>query len=109
MSVSLEHQWLDLLYKLKRKFKQKPNLQVLLYIIGVQELGILRQEFSKEEKQDLMHIGICTLMTDEGYFNFLGRDDDGWPHWKELKPLPPIDLETQEVWLKTKILDYFNL
>ncbi len=85
-----------------------PDLNALLFLIGVQELGRWKQDFSKEEKQDLMHIAVCRLMSYDGHYTFVGRDDEGWPHYRLESKIPPQDLPEQERLLKEKIVRYFN-
>jgi hypothetical protein len=86
-----------------------PDLQTILFLIGVQELGrIPKTKFTKEEKRDLMHIAVCTLLEGEGYFEFEGRDQDGWPHWKEKKPFGLKGINEQEDYLVIKIIEYFK-
>lgn len=96
--------------ELKNTFGRQPDLQSLLFLIGVQELGQLDRQFSKEEKQDLMHIGICHLLADAGYFIFKERDADGWPHYEPVKnmPLDTKNLAAQDQLLKIHILKYFD-
>jgi len=55
-------------------------------LIGVQELGRWRKDFSKEEKQDLMHIGTCEVLAADGHYTFTHRDADGWPHYRSELP-----------------------
>ena len=85
-----------------------PDLNALLFLIGVQELGRWRQDFSKEEKQDLMHIAVCRLLADVGHYAFVGRDDEGWPHYELTAKVPPMDLAEQERLLKQQIVVYFD-
>lgn len=85
-----------------------PDLNALLFLIGVQELGRWRSDFSKEEKQDLMHVAVCRLLSEEGHYAFVGRDDEGWPHYEPVNSIPPTDLAGQERLLKRKIVDYFG-
>lgn len=80
----------------------------ILFLIGVQELGQGPQTFTKEQKQDLMHIAICTLLAQSGYYSFSGYDEEGWPHFTQLKELPPFNLMEQENFLKDHILLYFE-
>jgi len=77
-------------------------------LIGVQELGRWQTSFTKEEKQDLMHIAVCRLLSYEGYYEFVGRDEDGWPHWKALRPVKATGVKEQEKVLKIKIIQYFK-
>lgn len=85
-----------------------PNMDAMLFLIGVQEYGRWRTDFSKEEKQDLMHIAVCRLLSHDGHYEFVGRDDEGWPHYKLISKVPPADLRGQEALLKARIVDYFN-
>jgi len=86
-----------------------PDLQTILFLIGVQELGVLQKSFTKEEKQDLMHIAVCSLLSEDGYYTFKGNDQDGWPHWEKNRAIKKISLEEQENLLIEKTINYFNL
>ncbi len=88
--------------------EKHPAIDTLLFLIGVQELGAGKQTFTKEQKQDLMHIAICTLLAQSGYYINEGRDEDGWPHFKQLKPLPEFNVIEQENFLKDHVLLYFD-
>ncbi len=106
----LDEDWEDCLDWLEEQFGNRPNLETVLFLIGIQELGQLRKEFSKEEKQDLMHIAVCRLLSEDGYFEYKGKDEEGWPHYEGIKSMP-VDtkgLVKEEVLLKQKILDYFD-
>ena len=85
-----------------------PDLQAVLMLIGVQELGRWRKDFTKEEKQDLMHVGTCEVLALEGYYAFSHRDADGWPHYHAEKPVDVAGHEAQEALLKEKIIQYFD-
>ncbi len=104
----LQVRWLKLRIKLKETFGIKPDMNGILLIIGVQELGQGPQEFSKEQKQDLMHIAICTILSPSGYYANAGNDEEGWPHFTQLKALPTFDLFEQENFLKDHVLLYFQ-
>lgn len=107
--LELERQWYRLLVELERMFEKKPkDLNGVLFIIGMQELGKGARRFSKEEKQDLMHIAICKVLSLAGYYELEGLDAEGWPHWKLIKKLPHFDLLEQEKLLKMHVLEYFE-
>jgi hypothetical protein len=107
--LDLERQWQKLLNEIEKLIERKPkDLNGVLFIIGVQELGKGYRPFSKEEKQDLMHIGICRVLSPSGYYELTGSDKDGWPHWKMVKKLPHFDLLEQEKLLKMHVLEYFE-
>lgn len=105
-----DFEWLQVRHRVKDLLKKDalPNLNAILFLIGVQELGRWKREFTKEEKQDLMHIAVCRLLSYEGFYEFEGRDADGWPHWKSLKPFKLKGVKEQEQLLKIKVIQYFK-
>jgi hypothetical protein len=103
-----EKKWLDLRRKLKEQFGKAPDMNAILMLIGVRELGKIQSKFSKEEKQDLMHIATCSILSRSGYYDLEGVDADGWPHWIAKKKLPVLNLEEQEDFLKDHVLAYFE-
>ena len=104
----LQARWWNLEAKLLERFDKKPDVETILFLIGVQELGKPEQKFTKEQKQDLMHIATCSLLSQSGYYELEGVDEEGWPHFKQLKPLPVMNLMEQESFLKDHILLYFD-
>lgn len=85
-----------------------PALDTVLFLIGIQELGRWKKSFSKEEKTDLLHLAVCRLLSYDGHFEFVGRDADGWPHWKQVSFVEKRDLGEQEKLLKINAVRYFN-
>ena len=108
MNEDVQSRWWKLQGKLLERFGRKPDLESVLYLIGIQELALDKEEFSKEEKQDLMHIGICTVLSSSGYYILDGRDDDEWPHYTQLKELPEMTAIEQENFIKDHVLLYFE-
>lgn len=107
--LELDRTWAALLSDIQKMVGKKPkDLNGVVFLIGVQELGQGKRVFSKEEKQDLMHIGICKLLSFSGYYELDGLDKDGWPHWKLINKLPHFDLLEQEKLLKMLALEYFE-
>ena len=106
----LDFYWLQLQHKLKDIISSDgmPDMKSVLFLIGVQEYGRVEKEFSKEEKQDLMHIAVCSLLENEGYYIFAGRDEDGWPHWEVGKPFKVKGVKEQEAILKKNMIKYFK-
>ncbi len=83
------------------------DLDAVIYLIGLQELGQLHRRFKKDEKVNLMHIAICRLLEPFGYYEFDYYDEDGWPHYKILSQLPPLKAGEQSVLMKEAIVQYF--
>jgi len=107
--LDLDRKWNSLLDELGSVIGKKPkDLNAVLFLIGVQELGRGTKIFSKEEKQDLMHIGICKVLSLSGYYELEGLDNEGWPHWRLIKKLPHFDLLEQERLLKMHVMEYFE-
>mgnify|MGYP000991640983 FL=1 len=104
----LQQRWWNLEAKLVERFGKKPDMEAILFLIGVQESGDLKERFSKEEKQDLMHIAVCQLLAPSGYYELEKVDEDGWPHFRQLKPMPDMNPMDQESFLKDHILLYFE-
>ncbi len=87
---------------------EAPDIKVILFLIGVQELGKGPKKFSKRQKEELMHIANCRLFSELGFYELEGMDQDGWPHWKKVKAIPAYNLLEQEMLMKTLIVNYFQ-
>lgn len=99
----------ELQKKLAEQFDNDlPDIKVILFLIGVQELGKGPRKFSKRQKEELMHIANCRLFSELGFYELEGVDQDGWPHWKKLKPIPAYNILEQEMLMKTLIVKYFE-
>ena len=108
----LEFEWLKVRHTVKESINSKdlPDIKAILFLIGIQEYGNItnQQKYSKEEKQDLMHVAVCSLLEQDGYYEYVGRDHDGWPHWKVVRPFTVKGSAEQEMILKKKIIQYFH-
>jgi hypothetical protein len=93
----------------ENQFQKRPtDLESVLFLIGVQELGQGHVHFSKEQKQDLLHIATCKVLSYSGFYALEGLDQEGWPHWKLSKPVPTLNLKEQDLLLKAHIVHYFE-
>lgn len=104
----LQQRWWNIEAKLVERFGKKPDLESILFLIGVQKFGKIKGKFTKEQKQDLIHIAICSLLESSGYFEFEKNDNEGWPHFRPLKSMPNMNAIEQENFLKDHILLYFQ-
>ena len=106
---NFEQKWQVVEQTLSERFGKVPDMEGILFLIGVNELGAMpKRKFSKEQKQDLMHIAVCTLLCQLGYYTYIGRDGDGWPHFEELMPVPVAGMQEQEQMLKECMIRYFE-
>src|SRR5210317_1299295 len=101
----LKLQWETLRDEVSEKFGggEKMDLDSIVYLIGVQELGKGFQKFTKDEKLNVMHIAICKLLEPFGYYEFEYFDEDGWPHYKVIEELPQLKSGEQSVLMKEAI------
>jgi hypothetical protein len=107
--AEFEQKWHQVEEMFIARFGKKPDMEAILYLIGVNELGqVPEKEFTKEQKQDLMHIATCALLAQSGYYEYDGHDKDGWPHYKLVENPPATSLEKQELLLKQHIIAYFD-
>lgn len=104
----LIQRWWTLEQKLTEKFGKKPDMEAILFLIGMQETGFVKDNISKEQKQDLMHVAVCTVLSSSGYYELTERDKDGWPHFQQIKEHQSQSLIEQENLLKDNILFYFQ-
>jgi len=110
MNDDLINNWKKVETIVLERFGEKLDIQTILFIIGLQELGKGDSDYKKEEKIDIIHIGVCTVLSKYGYYQFIGKDDEGWPHFKNIKKLPnEVQGEFQQNLLKEAIIDYFQL
>jgi hypothetical protein len=100
-------QWEKLQRCLKDRFKQDLKLEGILFLIGIQEIGGKVRPFTKEEKIDLMHVGLCAVLELGGYYKKTYIDQDGWPHWNLVVPIENADILSQTNFLRYYIIQYF--
>jgi hypothetical protein len=107
--IQLKERWEQLVNILSNQFSQGEDLDLdaIIYLIGVQELGKFSQIYKKDEKLNLMHIAICRLLEPYGYYEFEFFDNDGWPHYRVKEELPPLKAGEQSVLMKDAIVNYF--
>ncbi|MDT0606488.1 hypothetical protein [Croceitalea rosinachiae] len=107
--IVLKERWGLLVDKLSAKFSDGDPLELdaIIYLVGVQELGQYQRAYKKDEKVNLMHIAICRLLEPYGYYEFDFFDDDGWPHYSIKEELPPLKAGEQTVLMKEAIVNYF--
>lgn len=105
----LKERWELIVEKLSDRFSEGEDIDLdgIIYLIGVQELGQLNRKFKKDEKLNLMHIAICRLLEPYGYYEFDYFDDGGWPHYTIKEELPTLKAGEQSVLMKEAIVQYF--
>ncbi len=102
--------WQQVIRFFQKKFTEgeAPQMDTILFLIGVQELGNVKPVFSKDEKINLMHIATCKLLEPYGYYAFDHFDEEGWPHYKKIKNLETMSAQEQERLMQEAIINYFD-
>lgn len=109
LDLKLKNRWEEIVTLLSNKFGagETLDLDAIIYLIGVQELGKPQKHFKKDEKINLIHIAICRLLEPFGYYKFEFIDDEGWPHYSLIEKLPALKPGEQSVLMKEAIVNYF--
>jgi hypothetical protein len=106
---AFEEKWARTEDFLKARFGKLPDMEGILFLVGVNELGRFPEKtYSKEQKQDLMHIAVCSLLSRKGYYRFTGNDEEGWPHYEAVAAVEATGIATQERLLKECLIEYFE-
>lgn len=88
-----------------RKFKRKPTLEAILLLIGFQECPNSDLKRDKEEKVDLINLGVLIVLEKLGFFvRTKGKDTD----WPQFEPTNQTSEEDKEVLIKRGIVIYFK-
>ncbi len=109
MSSELKTKWNNLKTKLSVDFSENEIIDIdsIIFLIGLQELGQFQKRFNKQKKLEVIHIAVCKLLSDYGYYEFDYTDNDGWPHYKLIKKLPNLKAGEQTILMKKAIINYF--
>lgn len=108
MDHDIELKFQEVKRELDKLFGGDLDVQAILFLIGVNELGQGYKDFSKSEKTDLLHIAICTILEPHGFYEFEHIDSEGWPHFKLVRELPRLEHSEQQHLIKEAIIEYFN-
>lgn len=94
----------------EKNFDAEKHIQLdsILFLIGVQELGSGKQKYTKDDKLNLIHIAVCRLLEPFGYYKFSHYDEDGYPHFEKQEDLPELKPNEQQILMKKAIIQYFN-
>ena len=107
--IKLKERWDRLISILNERFSDGETIDVegVLYLVGLQELGQIHQKMKKDDNINLIHIGICTVLEPYGYYRFDFYDEEGWPHFELLEALPNLKPGEQSVLIKEALVGYF--
>lgn len=101
-----ENDWVEAKLKFESVFGGGIEMDGILFLIGVQELGQGFKIFEKDEKMNLMHIAVCRLLEPMGYYTYSHKDEDGWPHYTKADHLPGLSKKEQDKLLQEAVIIY---
>jgi hypothetical protein len=107
---NLKERWERVYKEICDRFADGDEMELtgIVFLIGLQELQKGYREYKKDEKLEIIHIGVCSLLTRYGYYKYVGRDEDGWPHFEATEMLPNLSAGQQTILLKESIVLYFE-
>ena len=108
MDFKLENKWRKTIDKISVNFGEKLDIQTILFLIGLQELNLNFEKLTKDQKVEVIHVGLCTVLEPYGYYTKLGIDSEGGPHFENSKKIPNVKEKEQEQIIKEAIIDYFD-
>ena len=110
MNSELKTKWTNLKVKLSKDFSENQliDLDAIIFLIGLQELGQFQKKFNKQKKLEILHIAVCKLLSDYGYYQLEYIDQEGWPHYKLNENLPNLKPGEQTILIKKAIINYFE-
>lgn len=100
--------WIELCEHLSKMFGMQVDLNGVLFLVGIRERGLTFQQFTKEEKLNLINLGSCTLYKEMGLTEITGYDADGWPQFRQKALSPEIPEERKQKTLQDCALRYFR-
>jgi hypothetical protein len=107
--VEINYRWGQLMKKLEPITGDKPEIEGILLLIGIQEIGKGPMKLNKNQKLEVLHVAVCRLLSDYGYYDYVGNDADGCPHYEPTEKLPHLKPMQQHKLIKEAILNYFDL
>ncbi len=107
MDFELEASWKKVI-RLFEPTHGELDITGVLFLIGVQEIGKGSLQLSKDKKLEAIHVGVCSVLVPYGYYDFIGTDQEGWPHFESLKKLPALNSQEQQRLMKEAIVKYFE-
>jgi hypothetical protein len=106
--MSVPGTWIELCERLSEMFGIQVDFNGVLFLVGIRERGLTFQQFTKEEKLNLINLGSCTLYKEMGLIEITGDDVDGWPQFRQKALSPEIPEERKQKTLQNCAIRYFQ-
>ncbi len=106
----LQERWSRLQRWTLRRFGKKADVEGLLFLIGIQELGQgVLPDLGKTRKEQIVREGAYCVLETLGYYERVGMEKSGHWIWQQAHPMPAeLSKEAEEVMLRRAVLRYFD-
>lgn len=103
----IAQQWQQLTDNISRHTGKQPVLDDVLLYIGGKESGMPpRPAYTDRERADLIQLAISTVLVPARYYELFWVEDTGWPHYRQLQRVPPMDETARLQFLQPWIIRY---
>lgn len=103
-TASLESEFKLVEFQFIRYFKKKPTLEAILLMIGFQECPTTKKSRDKEEKVDLINLGVLVVLEKLGFFKKMVSENE----WPQFEPTEKKSTEDKEILIRRGIVQYFK-
>ena len=104
-----ERRWSALVDRIESHFGRVPDVDAILFIIGIQSVGRgYEPDLPKERKQSLIMEGSYLAFETLGIYRRMGLEKNGFWIWEKVVDLPKLSIDDQERLLQIGILNYFD-
>ncbi len=108
---SVRERWPQLQEWTRRRFGKRADVEGVLFLIGLQELGRgAAPDLDKARKEQILLEGTFCAFETLGYYERTGIEDNGHWIWEQRKSMPAdLTKAEEEVMLRQAALAYFDL
>lgn len=93
----------------KENYGDYPSTISALFIIGLENIDAPIDTLSKEQKEEVIHVGMCEILCLDHLYEYLGHDEEGWPHYHALDAVNTTNIEKQENYIRNLITRYYSI
>jgi len=102
--ADIEKEFKGIEFQFIKRFKKKPTLEGILLLIGFQESPESKLSQDKEEKLDLINLGVLVVLEKVGHFKRV-KSETTWPAFE---PTELKSEENKELIIRKGIVAYFK-
>lgn len=103
-------EWQQLIAWLEREYDREITLEAILFLVGIQSRGRgYEPELDRDIKENVIMEGTYCVMAAIGAYERVGMEANGMWIWERMiDPVGEMDVDDQEIVLKSAVLEYFR-